>query len=65
MGEMTHAWIQAALVSAASIVIVYWYTWSTGQHPDLRKLIIVTIITFITAFLADLLGDEIIKMIEE
>lgn len=64
MGETAHGWIQGALVSAASVAVVYWYTWSTDRTLDVRQLVIMAIITFIAAFLADLLGDEIIQAVK-
>ena len=60
----THSWIQGALVSAASVAVVYWYTWSSDRDLDIRQLIMMAIVTFIAAFLADLIGDEIIKRLE-
>lgn len=59
-----HSWIQGAAVSAASVAVVYWYTWSNDKDLHIHQLIVVAIVTFIAAFLADLIGDKIIKMID-
>lgn len=63
MAPVAHRLIEGALVAAASVAMVYWLTWRTDRAFDLRKSIIMVIITFIAAFMADLLSDKIIALL--
>lgn len=65
MGNIfSHKWINGALVAAVSIAVSYVYTWRSDQTLDARRLLIMGVITFIAAFIADLLGDEIIGWLD-
>lgn len=55
-----HRWVEGALVAAFSVAIIYWITWEKQEGFGIRKLIIMGVVTFIIAFLSDLLGDKII-----
>lgn len=57
---LSHRWFNGALVAAAAIAISYWYTWRTDRNLSVGKLLIMGLITFVAAFLADLLGDVVI-----
>ena len=65
MGNIESHWINGALVAAAAIAVSYWFTWSSDRdEQSTRKLLIMGLITFVAAFGADLLGDEIIEWLD-